>query len=158
MRNAPARRGRDKDAEEDIPPWKEPREPHPADYGVFSTLAGQLAQEYRVQDTGKELGSEYQLSGAIKRLVDHTISWRHPSYGDDEMDLTENGYWLRRGRQAEDYLRDVVYGGVDGLAYIRSLAEFLTPSSMQDVEADDIDMEVGSLTFVDLSPILSLVF
>ena len=67
----------------------------------------------------------------------------------DDMDLTENGYWVRRGRQAEDYLRDVVYGGVDGLAYVRSLAEFVTPSGMQDVElSDSSDMEVRIDVFV----------
>ncbi|KAF7794151.1 hypothetical protein EIP86_005282 [Pleurotus ostreatoroseus] len=158
-RNAPARRARDNNIEEeDIPQWTLPRDPHPSDYGVFSTLTGQLAQEYRVQDLGNDLGSEVQVNGAIKRLVDHTISWRHPAYADDDMDLTDNGYWIRRGRQAEDYLRDVVYGGVDGLAYVRSVAEFLTPSSMQDVEPDpdsDMDMEIDE-PFSDTSPGLGM--
>lgn len=36
-------------------------------------------------------------------------------------------YWsLKRAAEAEEYLRDVVYGGMDGLAYVRSLAEFVT--------------------------------
>ncbi|KAF9002197.1 hypothetical protein BDQ17DRAFT_1426149 [Cyathus striatus] len=37
----------------------------------------------------------------------------------------EVGYWTdERALEAEEYIRDVVYGGVDGFAYIRSLAEF----------------------------------
>ena len=40
--------------------------------------------------------------------------------------LLASAYWSsQRAAEAEDYLRDVVYGGVDGLAYVRSLAEFV---------------------------------
>ena len=40
-------------------------------------------------------------------------------------------YWTdERATAAEGYLRDVVYGGVDGLAYVRSLAEFVHPGEM----------------------------
>ena len=40
--------------------------------------------------------------------------------------LLANAYWTsQRAAEAEDYIRDVVYGGVDGLAYVRSLAEFV---------------------------------
>ncbi len=132
IRNAPTRRGKDRDVdEEDIPSWKVPREPHAVDYGTFAALSGQLAQEYRIQDVGKDLGSEPQTFGAIRRFLEHAITWRHPSYGDDDMDLSDQGYWVRRGRQAEDYLRDVVYGGVDGLAYVRSVAEFTSPPQAQ---------------------------
>lgn len=49
-----------------------------------------------------------------------------------EMNVTSlliNGYWTtRRAVEAEEYLRDVVYGGVDGFAYVRSLAEFVDGS------------------------------
>lgn len=41
--------------------------------------------------------------------------------------LLANAYWTnQRAAEAEDYIRDVVYGGVDGLAYVRSLAEFVS--------------------------------
>ena len=37
-------------------------------------------------------------------------------------------YWSSaRAAEAEDHIRDVVYGGIEGLAYVRSLAEFITP-------------------------------
>lgn len=40
--------------------------------------------------------------------------------------LLATAYWTSlRAAEAEDYIRDVVYGGVDGLAYVRSLAEFV---------------------------------
>jgi bromodomain-containing protein 7/9 len=33
--------------------------------------------------------------------------------------------------EAEDYIRDIVYGGVDGFAYVRSLAEFVGSGPME---------------------------
>ena len=43
-----------------------------------------------------------------------------------------NAYWTsQRAAEAEDYIRDVVYGGVDGLAYVRSLAEFVADSRVR---------------------------
>lgn len=127
VRNASARRAKDiiNEGEEEIPAWKVPHEPHATDYGVFATLAGRVAREYRVQDTGADLGSEAQLFGALRHSVDRAVSWKHPSWSNDDLDLSADGYWARRGHAAEDYVRDVVYGGVDGLAYIRSLAEFV---------------------------------
>ena len=126
-RNAPARRARDAaiDGEEELPPWKVPHDAHSTDYGVFATLAGHVAQEYRIQDPRADLASEAQLFGVLRHSIDRSVAWRDPSWSRDELDLTANGYWARRGRAAEDYVRDVVYGGVDGLAYVRSLAEFV---------------------------------
>ncbi|GJE90646.1 bromodomain-containing protein [Phanerochaete sordida] len=127
VRNAPARRARDREGEgeEDLPSWKVPHEPHSTDFGAFATLTGTVAQEYRVQNVGTDLGSEAQLFGALRHSIDRGLAWRHPSWANDDLDLTEQGYWARRARAAEDYVRDVVYGGVDGLAYVRSLAEFV---------------------------------
>ena len=40
-------------------------------------------------------------------------------------------YWTEeRAAAGEGYLRDLVYGGVEGLAYVRSLAEFVHPREM----------------------------
>ncbi|KDR66932.1 hypothetical protein GALMADRAFT_1137065 [Galerina marginata CBS 339.88] len=40
--------------------------------------------------------------------------------------LLAGGYWTtQRAAEAEEYVRDLVYGGVDGFAYVRSLAEFV---------------------------------
>lgn len=48
--------------------------------------------------------------------------------------LLANAYWTsQRAAEAEDYIRDVVYGGVDGLAYVRSLAEFVSDSCLHRV-------------------------
>lgn len=45
--------------------------------------------------------------------------------------LVANAYWTtHRSAEAEDYLRDLVYGGVDGLAYVRSIAEFVSNSGL----------------------------
>ena len=44
-----------------------------------------------------------------------------------KMETDEDGYWAEKAGEAEAYIRDVVYGGVDGYAYVRSLAEFLAP-------------------------------
>lgn len=40
-------------------------------------------------------------------------------------------YWTNeRAVAVEGYLRDVVYAGVEGLAYVRSWAEFVHPGEM----------------------------
>ena len=45
--------------------------------------------------------------------------------------LLANAYWTsQRAAEAEGYIRDLVYGGVDGLAYVRSLAEFVDDSCL----------------------------
>lgn len=127
VRNAPSRRVKESanDGEEELPAWKIPHAPHSTDYGAFATLTGRIAREYRVQSPGTDLGSEAQLFGALRHSVDRVVMWKEPSWSDDDLDLSSEGYWARRGRTAEDYVRDVVYGGVDGLAYVRSLAEFV---------------------------------
>lgn len=44
----------------------------------------------------------------------------------DMANLLTKGYWThRRATEAEEYIKDVVYGGVEGFAYVRSLAEFV---------------------------------
>lgn len=126
VRSAPARR-RDTAADESqVALWKTPREHHASDYGTFSVLQERVAQEYGLQNIGQDLGSEGQLFPSIRRTVDRGVVWNDPSLANDDLDLTEQGFWARRGRQAEDYVKDMVYGGVDGLAYVRSLAEFVS--------------------------------
>lgn len=57
---------------------------------------------------------------------------------------TEAGYWNeRRARDAQAWLSEVVYGGVDGLALVRSLAEFVGPAGRFEVEEDYEEMDVG---------------
>lgn len=130
MRSAPVRR-RDTalDNEEDVPPWKIPREHHATDYGPFATIQERIAHEYGVQNIGQDMGSESQLFPSIRRTVDRGITWNNPTLANDELDLTEQGFWARRGKQAEDFVKDTVYGGVDGFAYLRSLSEFVDNTS-----------------------------
>jgi len=52
----------------------------------------------------------------------------------DVTNLSENGYWTDgQAAEAEEYIKDVVYGGVEGFAYVRSLAEFVNDFSRQEV-------------------------
>lgn len=97
-----------KDDEDATPTWRTPREPCASDFGSFATLMNGLARERGVRDVGAELGSEEKLFDAIRDSV-------------ERMDWQED--WTKAS-EAKAYLRDIVYGGVDGLAYMRSLAEF----------------------------------
>lgn len=48
-----------------------------------------------------------------------------------------NNYWsTQRAVTAEEYIRDIVYGGVDGLAYVRSLAEFVSTPGVSSGKLD----------------------
>ncbi|KAI0701303.1 hypothetical protein BC835DRAFT_1323237 [Cytidiella melzeri] len=125
QRSAPVRRRETTyDNEEAIPSWRASREHHACDYGTLAILQEQLAREYGLSDVGQSFGSESQLFTAVRRTVDRGVAV-NPAHTNDDLDLTEEGYWTRRGRQAEDYMKDMVYGGVDGLAYVRSVAEFV---------------------------------
>ncbi|OSC99606.1 hypothetical protein PYCCODRAFT_1479750 [Trametes coccinea BRFM310] len=128
VRNA-STRGRAKDAvdEEPTPAWKTPREPLAADFGTFAVLPSILAAERRVTDVGSELGSEEKLFEAVRQSVEIPVASSSRS-AEVKMEANEDLYWEGRAAEAEAYIRDVVYGGVDGFAYVRSLAEFLTPS------------------------------
>ncbi|KAI9060785.1 hypothetical protein FKP32DRAFT_1595107 [Trametes sanguinea] len=128
VRNA-STRGRAKDAmdEEPTPAWKTPREPLAADFGTFAVLPSILAEERRVGDMGSELGSEEKLFDAVRQSVEIPVASSSRSV-EVKMEADEDTYWEGKAAESEAYIRDVVYGGVDGLAYVRSLAEFLTPS------------------------------
>ncbi|RPD66425.1 hypothetical protein L226DRAFT_479067 [Lentinus tigrinus ALCF2SS1-7] len=122
-RNPPSRRARDVTEEEPVPPWKNPREPVTTDFGTFATLPSVLAEE-RKRDIVTELGSEDRMFDVLRR----TLEIPSRSTSDTNMEMDEESYWKGRAAEAEAYIRDVVYGGVDGYAYLRSVAEFLTPS------------------------------
>lgn len=112
-RNAPTRvnKTKEKDDDDDVPAWQVPREAHAVDFGAFAALSGVLGM--------RGLGSEEAFFDVIREDVDVTMAVEEQSH---------ESYWTRkRAADAQDYIRDVVYGGVDGLAYVRSLAEFVTP-------------------------------
>ncbi|KAM5545551.1 hypothetical protein V8D89_000589 [Ganoderma adspersum] len=130
-RNGPTRtRIKDVGDEDTVPAWKTPREPVATDFGSYATLPSILADENGLQNVGEDLGSDARLLdvllGNLYQAPPAPISVTPPA--DQNASADEDSYWRGRATEAEAYIRDVVYGGVDGLAYARSLAEFLTPS------------------------------
>ena len=150
-RNTTSRqKGKEKDDEQqepsDPPAWQTPREPHTVDFGTFSILGGALAEEMRkrglsnsavnaVMEVKEDLDEEVNLH-LIRNSLDLEPTMRdlEEEEGDSasksgmsqEMNAMINDHWTtRRAVEAEEYLRDVVYGGVDGFAHVRSLAEFV---------------------------------
>jgi len=121
---------RDRDEDEE-PEWKTPREPVAEDFGAFAMLAGVLSEETRTKDVGAELGSEEKFFDAIRTSVEQKKKVEpaaRPKVKDvDAVEMRENEYWSGKAEEAEEYIRDIAYGGVDGLAYLRSLAEFVQP-------------------------------
>lgn len=139
-RNAPTRsKVKEKDDDSDLidtSSWHQPREVHAADFGSFALLAGELAEEVRRRGTSREGEEEEAMLNALRESVDCEIATKATATpeislgsGMPETSNTHpgaNSYWnTHRAAEAEDYIRDLVYGGVDGLAYVRSLAEFV---------------------------------
>ncbi|KAK2462175.1 hypothetical protein APHAL10511_005807 [Amanita phalloides] len=142
----PVSRAKGKEKDEDgesseVPAWQTPREAHATDFGSFAVLAGELAQEMRrrgvpaLQGPGVDDDQNTMLdmirnsfdgeiaANANGSPVDSTLGYEGSNGGL----FSAKDYWsLKRAAEAEEHLRDVVYGGVDGLAYVRSLAEFVT--------------------------------
>ncbi|KIK96978.1 hypothetical protein PAXRUDRAFT_825417 [Paxillus rubicundulus Ve08.2h10] len=145
VRNPPARsRLKDKDADGpddgDVQVgWKIPREPGPGDYGSFASLLATLAAPPpgagTGTGTGTGVGSEMGYAHATEQGLFSTIRSSVENRGTKrtlEADSTGDGrsdaFWTDdKAVAAWDYIRDVVYGGVDGYAYVRSLAEFVSP-------------------------------
>ncbi|KAF7986849.1 hypothetical protein HWV62_12566 [Athelia sp. TMB] len=118
LRNVPARTyktGNKVDGEEDvIPEWQVPRDAHSLDYGTFAGLAGELAAQ------GPHLRTENGVLAGIRDGLSEMDN------GTAETRADQHVYWSRtRAMHAQAYLRDMVYGGSDGLAYVKSLEEFV---------------------------------
>ncbi|THU95384.1 hypothetical protein K435DRAFT_131068 [Dendrothele bispora CBS 962.96] len=130
-RNASSRKMKDREDDRDdsgeLPEWKVPREAHALDFGSFALLAGELAEE--MQRRGLSGDDEETCLNILKDTLDCEIVAKQLSYKDRSADfVSETSYFNSvRAAEAEDYVRDVVYGGVDGLAYARSIAEFVAP-------------------------------
>ncbi|KAJ7457355.1 hypothetical protein FB451DRAFT_1406794 [Mycena latifolia] len=148
LRNGAGRRPKD-----DLPPddADDPaREPHALDFGSFAVLAGELAEEMRRRRV--VLPEALEDADAMVK-VDVRASVEVPAEADGTAAVTEGAtpafdpgeYWsTAHALEAEGYIRDVVYGGVDGLAYVRSLAEFVGTPPLdvgERVEDEDVDME-----------------
>jgi bromodomain-containing protein 7 len=118
-RNASVR-GRHKDAvdsEELGPAHPQPRPPVHTDFGAIATLPMRLAQETGV--AADALKTQELLLQALRASLAASPRKAGESSTAD--------YWnLKALHEAEEYIRDVVYGGTDGYAYIRSLAEYVS--------------------------------
>ncbi|KAL5513918.1 hypothetical protein ACEPAG_2679 [Sanghuangporus baumii] len=123
-RNPPrAVRSRDEDEEGSVagPDTKRRRVEH-VDYGSFAELLGTIAAEngLKADDFEEFFSSDSKVLDQIRQ----TIESRGPTSNFETLgkpDVEEQARLL----DADEYIRDVVYGGVDGLAYFRSLAEFV---------------------------------
>ncbi|KZT66277.1 hypothetical protein DAEQUDRAFT_695784 [Daedalea quercina L-15889] len=130
VRNTSSRRAKERDEEdEEEPPWKAPRVPATTDFGSFAELQNLLVAEGTAANIS-DLGSERSLFEAIRASVEGAsargkgkeVDRRlHGEAGEDE----EIAYWKEKGDEAREYIRDVVYGGVDGYAYAHSIAQFV---------------------------------
>ncbi|EPQ52987.1 hypothetical protein GLOTRDRAFT_111806 [Gloeophyllum trabeum ATCC 11539] len=131
-------RGRGKEREEDdtnSAPGPEPREAHALDYGSFSVLLGKLEEEMRTRGTGgystAVLNSEQKVKGAIHSSLQASSS-SPVTNGSVPDGWNGDDYWDRsKAAEAQEILRAIVYGGVEGLAYLRSVAEFVTSTTSQ---------------------------
>ena len=111
----------------DIPWWEVPRDAHATDMGSFALLAGELADEMVRRGLPAHDHEEMTLD-LIRDDLDceslaKTLEQKEVASG---LGFPVSGYWtVQRATEAEEYIRDIVYGGIDGLAYARSLAEFV---------------------------------
>ncbi|KAI0300709.1 hypothetical protein B0F90DRAFT_1722600 [Multifurca ochricompacta] len=104
-------RGKAKETAEErplAPEWRKPRPLHTTDFGLFPALATNLLPGGTVE----VLGTQEQLFEALRTSLENAARSEDP----DDMTTV-----------AQSWLREVVYGGVDGLAYMRSVAEFISP-------------------------------
>lgn len=125
-------RGGDDDQEPpEAPSWKNPREAHATDFGSFAFLAGAIEEEMRRRlVTGHEGEEEEKVLETIKESLDLDTIAASATATDHSPGKAE--YWsTQRAAEAEGYIRDVVFGGVAGLAYVRSLAEFVNAEQRQ---------------------------
>lgn len=135
------------------------REAHALDFGSFAVLAGELAEEMRRRGVPLPEGLEDAdgvLKGAVRDSLELAAGDGAEGGGDggsgagaEPPVFDAKEYWsTRHAVDAEGYIRDVVYGGVDGLAYVRSLAELVATPPLDvgdrapDEEAEeDVDMD-----------------
>lgn len=134
-RNSNYRRGKDKEDENDDlfeSDWKASREAHALDFGSFALLAGELAEEMKRR--GIPGDDEQVAAEIIKESLDCGASATNVSMG-PSVPRDASQWFTTQAPDAEDYIRDVVYGGTEGFAYVRSLAEFVTPPEVSVVDA-----------------------
>ncbi|EJC99522.1 uncharacterized protein FOMMEDRAFT_128149 [Fomitiporia mediterranea MF3/22] len=121
----PPRATRAKEEEDDSgsngPRAKRRRIEH-TDFGTFASLLGTVAAEngLRAEDFEEIFSSDEKVLQQIRQNIE---SRERPSQFSEP--LQPEADERERLLDADEYVRDIVYGGVDGLAYFRSLAEFV---------------------------------
>ncbi|KAG2357987.1 hypothetical protein BDR07DRAFT_1418899 [Suillus spraguei] len=113
VRNASTRAKLKEKEDEELQSTESLRDPFPSDFGSFAALGA---------DLGASACSEETLATSIRASIENRPIKRSLKAGVD------SEYWTdEKAEEAWDYLRDVVYGGVNGFAYVRSIAEFVRP-------------------------------
>ncbi|KAJ3733568.1 hypothetical protein DFJ43DRAFT_1023331 [Lentinula guzmanii] len=144
-RNSNYRRGKDKEDENDDlleSDWKASREAHTLDFGSFALLAGELAEEMKRRGIS---GDDEQMT---TEFIKESLNCAPPPpsttnlHAGSSVSRDALNWFPTQASEAEDYIRDVVYGGEEGFAYVRSLAEFVTPPEGSDA-VDDDDSALG---------------
>lgn len=110
-------RGRVKDGDEEDAHTSLPRREHAtADYGSMSVLMAGLTAETTIQS----INDQPKLFDLLRNSID----------GRDVSSTLDTNSTEAAALNAQDYIWSLVYGGVDGLAYVRSLAEFVCNPSL----------------------------
>lgn len=113
VRNASTRAKLKEKEDEELQSTESQRDPFPSDFGSFAALGAEL---------GTSACSEERLATSIRASIENRPITRSLKAGVD------SEYWTdEKAEEAWDYVRDVVYGGVNGFAYVRSIAEFVRP-------------------------------
>ncbi|KAG2106222.1 uncharacterized protein F5147DRAFT_701500 [Suillus discolor] len=113
VRNASTRAKLKEKEDEEPQSTESQRDPFPSDFGSFAALGAEL---------GASACSEEKLATSIRASIENRPITRSLKAGVD------SEYWTdEKAEEAWDYVRDVVYGGVNGFAYVRSIAEFVRP-------------------------------
>jgi len=124
------------------------REALPADFGSFAGLTEEMSMN---ADTTT---SEDDVFAAIRESIEDSglrrkrpeLSSPEAAAGEDKAHQSDAEHWRdENARDGSAYIRDLVYGGVDGLAYVRSLAEFVRPPSPDETSPPVSSFESGSL-------------
>lgn len=146
VRNPVTRKAKENadDFEVDEPPWQAGREAHPTDFGSFAILAGALSEEMQKRGVTPGVMKDAEEEKAVFDLIRESLDPEEtPTNGAPAEDAVITEYLQysttgakeyftsERAAEAEEYIRDVVYGGADGLAYVRSLAEFVSTDLME---------------------------
>lgn len=154
-----ATRSRHKEADQEehiVSGSKTTHEALPADWGTFAELLGRLAADplSRANLCASEQNLLAALRGSISsKPIPHSMPASSPSWSSTDLSVfqTESNFWTdAAAREGWDYLLDVVYGGVDGFAYVRSLAEFLRRPPEVEIPLDpDIPLGVPVARYVE---------